>query len=304
MRRTANETLMRRYLLGDTSQEERSSLEDQYFADADMFEELVAAEHDLIDSYVRGGLKESEKQRFELRYGKSPHRRARVDFASALSQVSRQAAFAEKASLRETVWAFSLGKRPLLRLAFAVAALVLVAGGSWLTVQNQRLRVELQQALAGQAELRRQEDALRRQVGSLEGNPQGQAQDNRESSEIAKLETLVPELTVTLTSGMARSVGGRQNTLILPPAESGVRLQLVLDQDEYAIYEAVIRTAEGMEIRRVEELKSQQADHGRAVVLRLPSKLIRPGDYIVTLNGSNGEGTEEAEAYSLRVVRR
>lgn len=296
MRRSTNEILMRQYLLGDMPQEERASLEDQYFADANMFEELVATEHDLIDSYVRGELKESERQRFELRYGKSPQQRARVDFAHALNQISRQDATEKKVSRWRLVWAPSSGKHPLLRRASAFAALVMVAGGSWLIVQNQRLRVELQQARAGQA--------APHQMESVEGNPKSLTQENPKGSEIAKLETSVPEVTLTLTSGMARGFGEQQNTLVLPPAASWVRLQLVLDQDEYASYLAVIRTAEGGEIRRVEGLKSQQGDHGRVVVLRLPSKLIRPGDYIVTLNVNSGGGTEEAEAYTLRVARR
>jgi anti-sigma factor RsiW len=305
MRRTTNEILMRQYLLGDTPQEEKDSLEGQYFADAVLFEELVAAEHDLIDSYVRGELKESDRQRFELRYGKSPQQRERVDFARALNQSSRQTVLAEKTFPWKTVWAFLSGERQIPRWAFAVAALVVVAGGSWLMVQNQRLRGELHQALAGKAELSRQQDALRQQIASLDGNPKTPAQENQESLEIAKLEAPVPEVTLRLTSGMARGLGGRQNTLLLPPAESwGVRLQLVLDRNEYASYQAVIRTAEGNEIRRVSGLKSQRADNEWVVVFRVPSKLIGPGDYMVALNGSSDGRTEEAEAYSFRVVRR
>jgi hypothetical protein len=39
------------------------------------FEQLVAVEHDLIDSYVWGELDESERHRFELCYSKSPQQR-------------------------------------------------------------------------------------------------------------------------------------------------------------------------------------------------------------------------------------
>jgi hypothetical protein len=304
MRRTTNEILMRQYLLGHMPPGERANLEDQYFADDAMFEELVAAEHDLIDSYVRGELKESDRRKFELRYGKSPQQRAKVDFARSLNNISRETVLAEKASPWKGVWAFLSGKRQIPRWAFATAALAVVAGGSWLMVQNQRLRVELQQALVGKAELSRQQDALRQHIADLEANPERPTQENQENSEIAKLEPPVPEVSLTLTSGMARGVGGQQNTLTLPLTASWVRLQLTLNRDEFLSYQAVIRTAEGNEIRRVKGLKSQQADHGRAVIFRLPSKVIWPGDYIVMLNGSRGGGTEEAEAYSLRVVRR
>jgi hypothetical protein len=302
MRRTTDEILIRGYLLGNISQEERARFEDQYFANPDMFEELLAAENDLIDCYVQGELNFSERQRFEVQFLDSPQRRPRVEFARALNQVSHQTAQAEKASLWRRARAYQSRRRPTLRWAIAGAALLVVTAGSWLMVQNQRLRAELRQAQAGQLELRRQEDALRQQIGSLEGDSKSHIQENQPSSEVAKLETPFPYVTLRLTSGMARGVGGRQNTLVLPPAGSWVRLVLVLDRDEYGSYQAVIRTAEGSEIDRVEGLSSHRTATERVVVVRLPSKLIRPGDYILTLNGSSKASAGEAEAYSFRVV--
>jgi hypothetical protein len=55
---------------------------------------------------------------------------------------------------------------------------LVVAGGSWLMVQNHRLRVGLQQALAGQAELRRGQDTLCRHISELEASPRGQIHQN------------------------------------------------------------------------------------------------------------------------------
>jgi anti-sigma-K factor RskA len=68
MHRTSDETLMRRYLLGDLPQEERGSIEDRYLADDEVFEALVATENDLIDAYARGGLADDERRKFEAEY--------------------------------------------------------------------------------------------------------------------------------------------------------------------------------------------------------------------------------------------
>src|SRR5258708_24741749 len=108
MRKTNDEILLRRYFLGDLPQEERVRLEDRYLADVEVFEELLAAENDLIDAYVRGELTEAERQQFEMEYLKSPERRERLDFARTLSQVStleEEALVAHRSSLWKKMWA-------------------------------------------------------------------------------------------------------------------------------------------------------------------------------------------------------
>lgn len=300
---------MRQYLLGDMPQEDRARIEDRYFADADMFEEMVAAENDLIDSYIRGELKDPDRQKFELRYGKSPRQRARVEFARALNQVSQttaQALHVNRVSLWKRLWVPFLGQAPTLQRALAVTALVVVASGSWLVVQNQRLRAELQQARAGQAELRRQEEALHQQLLALSKNSGDHARENNQGVEIAQLETPVQsEVTLRLVPGLARGSGRGEQELVLLPRVAWVRLELTLYRDEYRSYQAVLRTAEGAEVRRLEGLKGQRIGDEKAVILSLPSNLIRLGDYVVTLSGRNDSrgAREEVEAYSFRVVR-
>jgi anti-sigma factor RsiW len=309
MRKTTDEILMRRYLLGDLPQEERARLEDRYLTDAEVFEEFVAIENDLIDAYVRGELTEGERRKFEAEYFKSPQRRERVEFARALRQVSAlamQAVPTQTASLWEKVRAaFSVPHR-MPQWALAAAALVMVASGSWLMVQNQRLRVALQQSLAQQAELRREEDTLRQHIAELEGNAKDQTHQNQQGSEVAKLETPMGlEVTFGLTPGVARGSGGPQNTLILPTTASRLRLQLMLDRDEYKTYEGVLLTAERKEVLRGKALQSHSTGGSAAVTWRLPADSIHSGEYIVQLTGQPATGgPEDVESYSFRVVRR
>jgi hypothetical protein len=309
MQRTNNEILMRRYLLGDLPEEDRARLEDQYSADAEVFEEVLATENDLIDSYVRGELTEVERQKFETEYFKSPQRRERVEFARALSQVSvlaKQAGPAQEVSSRTKMWKGFSVQQGMPRWAFAAAAVVVVACGSWLMLQNHRLRVGLQQALAEQTELRDGQDTLRQHIAELEGNPSDQVHENQQGAEVAKLETPTgPEVTFRLTPGIARSPGGTQKTLVLPATASLLQLQLMLDRDEYKSYEAVLLTAERKEILRGQALLSRSIGGDVVVTWPLPVHSIHSGDYIVQLAGQTANGSlEDVESYSLRVSRR
>src|SRR5436305_13874038 len=104
-----NENLMKRYLLNDLSAEERTRLEDDYFVDAIRFEELVGIENDLIDSYVRGALSDSERWHFEEHYADRPERRARIDFAKALAHATAhegEAVSPQKGAPRASLRAF------------------------------------------------------------------------------------------------------------------------------------------------------------------------------------------------------
>jgi len=310
MRRTTDEIPIRRYLLGDLSHEERLRFEDEYLADAELFEEFLATENDLIDAYVRGELTKDEREKFEAEYCKSPERREKVEFARTLRQVCalpKEAALvvlAQKASPWKKVWA-ALSVAPRMP-QWAAAAAMIVAWGSWLIVQNRSLRVDLQQALAGQAELRREADTLRQHIVELENSPKDRFHANEQGTEVAKLETPAgSEVTFKLTPGILRSSGGPQNSLNLPPTTSELWLQLILDRDERRTYEAVLLTADRKEIFRGKGLQSHSIGGIAVVAWRLPARSILSGDYVVQLRGRTATGSlEDVESYGFRVLRK
>jgi len=309
MRRPTDEILIRRYFLGDLPQEERVGVEDRYLADAEVFEEFLAIENDLIDSYVRGELAEDERQRFETEYFKLPLRRERVAFARSLNHIStlaNQAVSPLTASRWKKVRTAISVPRPMPQWALAAAAVIIVASASWLMLQNQRLRVDLQQALARQAELHREEDTLREHIAQLEEGPKDHTQESQQGSEVAKLEMPQgPEVTLRLTPGIARGIGGRQNTLFLSTTASHLRLQLVLDRNEYSIYEAVLMTAERKEVLRGKALQSHSIGDDTVVTWRLPAQSLRSGDYIVQLTGQPATGSpEDVGSYSFRLLQK
>jgi anti-sigma factor RsiW len=74
-----------RYLLGELSESERASLEEKYFTDPQVFDQVLKAESELVDDYVRSHLSLPSRERFERSYLAHPGRRERVKFAAALA---------------------------------------------------------------------------------------------------------------------------------------------------------------------------------------------------------------------------
>lgn len=125
---------------------------------------------------------------------------------------------------------------------------------------------------------------------------------------MAKLDK--PELdqfTVQLTPGIARSGGTATKVFSVPSRKRWINLRLTLDNDDYKAYAAVVETAEGSEIKRIRGLKSHLSGGNKVVDLRISSRLIQAGDYVVKLSGilvGNKGNEEEVEEYSFRAVNR
>src|SRR5215831_8928385 len=67
-----------RYLLGELSEAECSALEQRYFTDPALFDQIVEVENELADDYARGRLDVQTRQRFETHYLNHPQRRERA----------------------------------------------------------------------------------------------------------------------------------------------------------------------------------------------------------------------------------
>src|SRR6266550_2295052 len=81
---TNAEEIMTRYLLGELPEPERAALEENYFRDARLFDQLQKTENDLLDDYARDRLTPPLRQTLERHYLAHPARRARLKFAEAL----------------------------------------------------------------------------------------------------------------------------------------------------------------------------------------------------------------------------
>jgi hypothetical protein len=116
---TTDPESVRRYLLGEATEEEAGGIEAAFLAREDVAEEIEAAEHELIEAYLDNRLDRGRRARFEAHYLASPVHRRRVAVTRALRD--------RPSSARR--------QKPLARivLSAAAAAVVITAVGAWLT---------------------------------------------------------------------------------------------------------------------------------------------------------------------------
>jgi hypothetical protein len=300
-----NHELAKRFLLGNLSESERVEIEDAFLARDDSYQELLEAEDDLIDAYVRGELPASERALFEQRQLTSPHSRERVEFARTLFDSVSGKLVPDRVPDRPAPWwRFLSGgvvSRPALGYAFAAVLLLTVLGGLWFVVNRWRTRPAPEQAkgvqstpvtpLESPAPIRPAEE---QHLARNEERTPARETPTKPTPVIA---------TFTLLSGLARGSTGT-GPLILPAGATEVRLRLTLEGEPYRNYRAVLSTPEG---RRVSsrDVTIGPSTKSFDLTLSFPAELFNSGDYVLDLSGANTPGKWESVAdYSFRIVRK
>ncbi len=304
-----NDDLMMRYLLGDVSDDEQVRLEELYFADDRVFEQLAALEDELIDAYVRAELSGPQRKQFEVYFLNSTERRRKLAFAESfsryLSEAPRATSFAERETWRNRItgWLGIHGRTA--RWAFAAAGAVVLIVGAGLVRENWRLRTQLRQMQAEQTELQQREEQLSRQLSQSNVPSTGSAPGKAPAEVAGSQPHSLPIVALTLAPGLLRG-SAKQEALIIPHGPHHVQLQLALENNtSYASYLATLETAEGTRVWSKEGLKTTPEGGTNIVVLELASSLLGNKDYIVRLRGTRSNAaTEEIAGYSFRVVKR
>ena len=244
------------YLLGVLPEEESSRLEERYFADDKLFEEIELQEDELIDAYIREGLSNSDRKLFEQRMNRSKQLRDRVAFARVLLQKT-----AKPVQVAPTPWWKSLKAlfwgSASLKTALASAVLLIVVGAGFFSFERERLQRESQQLAQQRTTLEEQQRQLRKQIDDAELETQKLSADLQSQKQTVdqlkqQLETTeqqlaqikpqtggIPTASIALfpAAGVARG-GGADDIDVLPvqPGQKRIRLNLNLDNDEYTTY--------------------------------------------------------------------
>ena len=297
---TENKTLLVRYILGQVSREERVGLEERYFTDSDLFEELVATENDLIDAYARGQLSGVERFQFEGRFLATPELRERVRAARSLAACG--SALSSNSPQPGKLMTGKNAMSPAFRFAFCTIITIVVVWASWMTISNLRLRRQIEQTNAERAALQQQQQQAQRQIADLSARIQ-QRQETNQTQEIAQLGPAgQPIISLTLAPGLQRSPG-KVSVLPISSDLSNVLLLLLTRPGPYSSYGISLETPEGKQVLKRDSLKALPTADGKVIRLFLPPRALGRGDYIVRLFGkSPNAATEEIAAYSLRVI--
>jgi hypothetical protein len=305
-----NHQLAKRFLLGNLSESERVEIEDAFLTQDDSYQELLVAEDELIDAYVRGELPAPDRLLFEQRCLSSPHSRERVEFARTLFDSVSGNVVPARAPERPASWWRSLAgdfvvRRPALGFAFAAALFVIVLGGLWFVMDKWRTRPAPEQArgmqpapvtpLESPAPIRPAEEP---HLARLEERPPVRETPGRPSPVPAPVIA-----TFTLLSGLARG-GNGAGPLVLPVGATEVRLRLTWEGDPYKQYRAVLSSPEGRRISS-RDVTTGPATRSADLTLSFPADLFNSGDYVLDLSGAKAPGKWESVAdYSFRIIRK
>jgi TolA-binding protein len=321
-----SEELIDRYLLGDLPEERQAEIEERAFLDRQYLQRILAAESDLIDEYVRGGLSDSQRRLFDSRFLASPERRRKVEFARALSTVISEGAVAEKetaaalprapASLWSSFAGFFRGLRPATGFSLAAASLLLMIGISWIVKERARLRTQVAQLQAEQQTQQSDRQTLERQLADererskdLSSRLQTEKEQRERSEESArKLERERQEIaakppqpvppaqpsvvSLALLAGISRSSSGTRPKLVLPLSARLVRLQIGIEPgDDYKSFRAELNTQGGQRVLTQDNLSARAARGGRIIILSVPARILEAGQYELSLKGRDTAGT-------------
>jgi len=272
---TKKQDVLERYLLGEVTDDERAEIEQGYFADDALFDQLVDVENDLVDSYVQDTLQPAARKRFEERFLTSSSGIARVEFARALQRKTAARSGRNPMSLRQ--------------LAIAASIAIVVIAAAWMTISLQR-RPQLPIT-----ESRPQAPPPQRAI------PPAPVQAQTQTAPVQTKRAAAALVTVLLTPGGTRE-SEAATPLVLRPAPQFVRVELVLEDDRYDSYAAELQDVEGRVLWKEQSLRARTAASGRTVAVSVPAKLLPPGDYIVVLQGIRGGKASEINNYSFNVV--
>jgi hypothetical protein len=185
------------YLLGSLSEAETERLDQLSVSDDEFADTLMAVEADLVDAYSRGNLTAVDSERFLTHYLLTPRRRQKLEFARALqdfgdqttvvglAETPRVAPVVSDSSSRfakflATFKAFASPKLAFQWVPVALLLILLIAG-SWLLVDNVRLRTRIAEAEKTRDAFEQRQLALQQQLDLQSAN------ESKPSAEIAGL---------------------------------------------------------------------------------------------------------------------
>ena len=309
---TGSEQTITRYLLGELTESERSALEESYFKDQNLFDQLQKAENDLLDDFARNRLSPPVRQRIEQRYLTHPELHARLRFAEALATWLDARDRPDSIALAST-WAKFYGRFRTNVLAFSVGVaslLLLVVGALYFVSITARLREELRQVQAAQSDHERRERELQQQIAAE------QARSDQLAGDVARLEAeldtaassskpstpLTPSLILAIV-GIRSPEVGPPATLVIPAGASQARVLLKLKDNDYPSYGVLVQSADGRLVFKRANLRPQNRGQSSLAFI-VPASKLPNGDYILSVRGTSPGGESEDISKSLFRVER
>ena len=331
--------LVTRFLLGELSEAERTTVEERFLADGEFFERLLAAEDSLTDAYLLGRLNDEQRQRVERLLQSSLAQKGELEFtrelisflreqrpptatasptAESLLVLDADAAVAgtiiandndpERATPLGLLVAAWRHASPLFTATTALVLLLLSGSLLYLAVNFYSEKRDL---LAQRAALEKNTQQMQEKLTegvriASELGEQLQIERERRAKveeSLAQLQSrsLKPVMSFFLVP-TAFERGGTSKTITLTPNGKRVQFQLEVDQSQrYERYSVTLTNFDGRTLWSNNSLPASKIKQGR-LVLSLPSVLLKYDDYRIELKGlaAKGEPVHVAD-YTFKV---
>jgi hypothetical protein len=276
------DTTLVRFLLGDLGESDRARIEERLFSDASLRDTLESATDDLVEDYLGGALSAADRARFESHFLAAQRHRRRLRVVTLLTATASRA--------RPAAPSMAPGSgRPIAFWALAAGLALTVAGV---------IGVALFQA-AG----RRQQAAV-----APSPSPSPRQAPATPSTGAGPDATPTPLQTPRLASAEGEAavrtvhlgVAARHPIVVaVSPSTRRVQLQLPVEV-KAPTYEAVIRTVEGREVWRAQDLAREDG----SLSITVPAEALEGGDYVLVVTGEVFRSPERPRIERrLRVVR-
>lgn len=319
---TEHQSLLRRYLLDSLPETDKERLEERLFKEHELFEELLIVEEELIDDYSQGRLALREREVFESKLLALPRTRRRVELARSFNQaIGEIAAESERwepdrrkgrRGIKSRVVRWFPVRFQVSTIPLAAVAVLLLIGGSWITMQQLRLRSRMEGLERDRIRLLDREKELNQQMAAQEERVNHLTvalKAERAHGHVLEQEMLSRQQLTTIATFVLSPFRFRDSDtdqpLRLAKGKRFVRLKLQLDEIDYGAYQAVLTTDKGREIWSGRGRQKQGTSAGREVLVTVPATLFSTGEYLLSLYGTMPDGSkEEAASYSFRVDRK
>lgn len=310
MREADNEILVR-YLLGELSEAELERVENYYFSDGEVFEQLLIVEDEIIDAYVRGELSIEEGERFAEYFLQSPERREKIAFAEAWQAfIAKQHQTNHPHQPDQQPQSAFKQKSFLIPLA---ASVILAVGAALLLIDRMSLKGDLDRAQSQIARLEERQRSLEDRIGEQASHSEElsrileeeRIRQNNTSTDQSLGEQISPATVVFALSASGSRGGGESKPLIINSETKQVQLRASFSSYDYTRFSAVLKTLDGAETHRWSDLKPRLRQSTGTIVLALPADKLSDGYYTLIVSGATSSRAEEVvEEYAVRVVRR
>lgn len=266
------ERQVRRFLLGQLEEDERQRVEENLIVDDQYREQVLLAEETLIEDYLDEILSKDDYKAFETCFGATAQLRRKVEIASVLrtygSPRVRDADQSQPPASPPKRWSYRLviKNRPVVFTSIAVAMLLIIGLGTW---QGARFW-----------------------------------QERKIESELSRLNSSTVEAStfpLALAPLSTRNLNDA-STLSMPFSAQIIELRLILTGTIQLHYTVELSKLGTNDKYRIDGLQARATENGQAVVVKIPSHLLTPGAYRLSLQWTADDGRKtDVGEYNFQV---